>query len=1513
MQSTMPTVCSSPVSVVLPPVSIWQTIQPVFRSLSKIVALLALAWLPYPKVALGADFLSAQNPWHLPECLHVGTNSCVPTGMLIPGYPAIGAWHPSPAAAVRALQLAVGGTIRVSIRYSGPPPNSWIVLLVSPIWGTVGATISLDSRFGVGSVGSDGSYMPPGDTVPSYPDPGKKLGDPCSGYGIDAFGDPCSAATGNHFEQRTDFTTAGDNPLQFIRYYNGLDDTRTSLGGKWKSNYDRFLTIGAVSNSPVSVMAKLRDGQELVFFVQAGGAWTGDSDVALRLDWLGSSWAVTNTDDSVEIYSGEVSGRALLRSIRMRSGYTQTLEYDGANQLTTVRDSFGRTLKFTYENGLLRTVAAPGGLVVTYGYDSSGVTPGALDRLTSVRYSTVPEGGENYLYERSELPFSLTGVIDENGSRFASWTYDAKGRALSSEHAGGMDSASISYRANGTRLLTNALGAVATYRMVSREGVPKVSEIARGPTPLTTAARTTFSYDSNGYIASVSDWNTNLTRFLNDARGLPLVMTEAAGGALERSITNTWHDRFHLPLRIDRIGRRTDFSYDTNGNLLARRETDTTTGQTRTWMNSYDQFGRILARHEPRTDVNATTYFGYDNMGYLNAVTNPMGHIVGMINDERGLPLVTTDANGVTNLFTYDARGRMLTKTVSDGSTQAVTRSTYDAVGQLTALTLPDGTFTGYEYNDAHMLIAVTNNLGESIRYLRDSAGNITNETFRNASGAIVRVTTREFDALSRLRTRIGGATQTNRFAYDPNGNQTSAVNGLGHSSTNRFDSFNRLISSTDALTNTTRYQYGVEDDLQSVTDPRLLVTRYMRDGFLRLKQEVSPDRGTNFYTSDEAGNQTGQVDGRGVATVRTFDALNRAAGETFPDNPIENISYRYDETAGGNKGIGRLTGYSDETGETRLAYDVRGNLVRETREIGGATYATEYNYDLADRLLAVTYPSGDVVSYRRDDIGRIESVLYWRYNTFVTQTLATGIAYLPFGGISSLVYGNGLRRTNIHDLDYRPTGIVTASGSVNVQNLTLDYDAANNIRSIRDNLAEANSQAFSYDETDRLTEAAGNYGVPSYTYNGVGNRLTRRSGGVTEAYEYSPTANRLEATVKGATRHNLAYTGSGNVSRDSAKDLDFHYGSRNRLNSLTRDTNLVARYKYSAFGQRLVKTTANGTTHFHYDLENHLIAESSSDGTTIREYVWLGDVPLAQVESSGVAYYIHPDHLNTPRLMTDAAQTLVWRSEEDPFGQPIFLAMADAGFDVSGGFHLSIGEARDGRYVTENSATLDDDWTPVATNDAPFTFTDADALSHSRRFYRVVFYPRFQQVNGIVQNLRFPGQYFDAESGLHYNLMRDYDPSLGRYAQADSIGLIGGFNLYVYARQNPVLHTDPFGLRPLTLGEKAALTPYIPKVDLDHADIHEDGTPFWAPRNARGVTVGNDIYFKKSAYNQSTPDGVALLGHELFHVGQFRDGMEGLDYVLNSKQYEEGAYELQRIIRDDLLHQRNYCPTVGY
>lgn len=145
------------------------------------------------------------------------------------------------------------------------------------------------------------------------------------------------------------------------------------------------------------------------------------------------------------------------------------------------------------------------------------------------------------------------------------------------------------------------------------------------------------------------------------------------------------------------------------------------------------------------------------------------------------------------------------------------------------------------------------------------------------------------------------------------------------------------------------------------------------------------------------------------------------------------------------------------------------------------------------------------------------------------------------------------------------------------------------------------------------------------------------------------------------------------------------------------------------------------------YGLNGLLYGEYTSAGALIREYAYLNDQPLAQIDAGTpeVLTYLHPDHLGTPKYGTNTGGTQVWAANADAFG---------------------VG-------TPSGSATV---------------------------------------------NLRMPGQYYDAESGLFYNWNRYYNPAIGRYISSDPIGLEGGLNTFNYADVNPVMFIDPEGLQGL-------------------------------------------------------------------------------------------------------------------
>jgi len=761
------------------------------------------------------------------------------------------------------------------------------------------------------------------------------------------------------------------------------------------------------------------------------------------------------------------------------------------------------------------------------------------------------------------------------------------------------------------------------------------------------------------------------------------------------------------------------------------------------WAYTYNAQGLIETVDGPRTDVDDTTHYVYDSRGNLSTVTNALGQTTQWLNyTGRGQPQRLIDHNGVETLLTYHLRGWLETSTIKDpgGDTakDRITRYGYDDVGQLTSLTQPDGSVMSFEYDEAQRLTAIVNTLGERIEYSLDAAGNRTGETVKSTSGDIKRSQTRVFDELSRLLEIRGNNGQSQSFSYDTNNNNTRQLDAKGSSTVQEFDALNRLSSQLDANGGETQYQRDSQDRITQVIDPRGATTGYQYDAYGNLEQLNSPVTGAANMLYDDTGNLTQKTDARGLVTQHSYDTLNRLIATIYPANTLENASFSYDDTAAGNYGVGRLTGYSNDAGTTDLHYDAHGQLVAEQQQLGSKSFTTGYSYDLAGRVSSITYPSGRTVAYQRDSLGRVTEISSQDTAESSSVTLVSAIEYQAFGGFHSLTYGNGIVQSYTYDLDGRIKQ-VEATGLGSVRSDYYSYDANNNITGIADQLDSTKDRVFFYDKLDRLSDERNSDGSELYDYDATGNRSARTTekpgvGQSTSLFEYQLNPNRLTA--------NDGTSWQTDVDGNTQSLGIFSYNHANRLASYSANSQLQATYRYNALGQR-VSVEGQENVFLHYDQSGQYLAEtllSSADGPLAQQtdYVYLDGMPIAQIKTlykdngdvdTRHLLYLHTDHLNTPRLATDMTQQVTWRWDSDAFGSL-----------------------------------------------QPNTDPDVDG-SHD------------------YVNLRFPGQYFDKETGYHYNYFRDYDPSLGRYVQSDPIGLNGGLNTYGYVGGNPVGYIDPYGL----------------------------------------------------------------------------------------------------------------------
>ncbi|MGZ8171876.1 MULTISPECIES: DUF6531 domain-containing protein [Methylobacter] len=590
------------------------------------------------------------------------------------------------------------------------------------------------------------------------------------------FGNPINAGTGNKWQHEAD-VPGRTFSLGFDRYYNASTTASpSSLGAGWSHTYIRS---GTLLQSTGALISMLRNDGKAYNFKLSSGLWVSDADVPDRLEELKDSanvrigWRYTTADQSVETYTAV----GKLTSITDRSGLTQTLTYSDASTPTTVApvagllirvtDTFGYQLNFTYDSSSrIATLTDPAGGLYRYAYDAN-------NNLASVTY---PDGtGKTYRYENTAFPHALTGITDENGSRYATYVYDTQGRGISTEHAGGAGRISLAYNADGSTTVTDALGTARTYQFQTILGVVKPKGQSQPGGSGCGASASALTYDANGNVASRTDFNGNRTNYAYDlTRNLETSRTEGltASGAstpATRTITTVWHPTFRLPIQITNGNQQTAYAYNSQGEITDKTVKDLATNTARSWHTDYTYSsipGVLLQKVEdgPRSDVaDLTTYDYYPAdaactgghigcRGQLKQLTDALGHSTQLNRySAYGQIEQLTDPNGLVTTLTYDVRQR-LTSVDAGGET---TTYTYDPAGQVTRVTRPDGAYLDYSYDTAHRLIKIQDDLGNTLTYTLDAIGNRTQEEAHDPGGQLARSQSRVYDALSRLQNLI--------------------------------------------------------------------------------------------------------------------------------------------------------------------------------------------------------------------------------------------------------------------------------------------------------------------------------------------------------------------------------------------------------------------------------------------------------------------------------------------------------------------------------------------------------------------------------------------------------------------------------------------------------------------------------------------------------------------------------------------------------------------------------------
>jgi len=1236
--------------------------------------------------------------------------------------------------------------------------------------------------------------------------PAKNTGKQCH-----CAGDPINLGTGNEYRDDED---ASLGALSFHRYYNSHAAVASShIGAHWRHSFDRSLEY--LSDGTTSTVTVFRpDGLQVVFTLRAG-QWTTDVDVADRLTTQTNAVGVITGwlySDASTRYQEAYDANGNLLSITDTNGQVTALAYSTASTpasiapsaglLLTVTDPRGRSLNFTYNaQGNVATATQPDGGVLGYAYDANG-------NLVTVTYPDTKT--RQYVYNEStltggtSLPHALTGDIDEAGNRLTSIGYNAQGQATMSTLPGGADLTQVVYNSNSTTSVTYPTGAQATLSFVAPNGSMHASTVS-APCGLgcgqPNAAAT---FDNNGYVASTTDFNGNVTTMIHDANGLLDQQVDGSGSPDQRTTNTTWDTTLRVPLTrtvLDAGGNavaKTSWVYNTVGQPLARCEIDpaqasnyicATTGApppgVRRWTYSYCTVvdttqcpivGLLLSVDGPRTDVaDVITYAYYltdsatAHHGDLQSVTDALGHTTSYLTyDGAGRVTSLQDVNGVLTNLTYTPRGWLASRNIGG----ATTTLSYTPYGAIASLTDPDGITTRYTYDAAQRLTDITDTQGNVIHYTLDNAGNKTSEQIRTASGTVVHSLSRTYNTLGQLTAMTDGLNHTvfnagTSGSYDGNGNLVHSADALGVQRQQGFDALNRLQSTianyngTDPATKNTQsvFAYDARGNVDGVGDPDGLDTTYDYDGLGNRTALHSPDTGTSSDTYDAAGNRLTHTDAKGIVRTSTYDAGNRLASTGYTDTTL-NVSYAYDEAnavtgCSASRPIGRLTRVVEAGVTTVFCYDDRGNVIQKQQVTSSQTDTTRYAYTPGDRLSSMSTPDQTAISYTYNSDGRVSGMQVTLAGASTAPpTVVSSISYLPFGPISSYTLGNGQVVTRTYDANYQLTDLISPA-----LNLHFARDAMGNISAIG-NAPGANpaTETYSYDPLYRLTGISdAGTALESYTYNRTGDRLSKSATGLaTGDYAYAPGTHQL-ISIGNAARANDA-NGNTIASVIGGETFGFSYNGRNRMSEVQRNGAVVGTYTYNALGQRIGKVATFPqavTERYAYNEAGQLIGEYGTSSTTL---------------SKGKGKHHGKYHHHAGTVATNN-RDYVWLGD-------IPVAVIDN--TINGSVTTS----------TVNYVTADQLGTPRAVTDVIGTVIWS--LPYAGNAFEEL---QPTSSTGYVLNLRSAGEYYDAETGLNSNGYRTREPATWRFLQSDPIGLAGGISTYAAVGNNPLSYSDPFGL----------------------------------------------------------------------------------------------------------------------
>ncbi|TVT00188.1 hypothetical protein FNH07_32470 [Amycolatopsis bartoniae] len=827
--------------------------------------------------------------------------------------------------------------------------------------------------------------------------------------------------------------------------------------------------------------------------------------------------------------------------------------------------------------------------------------------------------------------------------------------------------------------------------------------------------------------------------------------------------------------------------------------TAVTNASGRPFRYEYDGAGRIVAWD----DRNGEWYrYGYDGAGRVVRTEGAGGFLTGVLEyDTENRITRTTDALGQRSEYHLDEAGQVVREVDPLGH---ATVSEWDDHGRLLSRTDPLGRTTRYRHDERGNVVAEIRPDGTERLWERDAAGRPL--SVFDAPGVVTRYSYDERGNLIAVIAPDGGTT---RYRLDERGLVVGITDATGATSLVENDPAGLVVAETDPLGATTRYERDAFGRIVAVVDPLGAADRYGYTVDGRLAWHVFPDGSREQWVYDGEGNNRVHTGPTGAATLGEFTHFDLPSAQISPDG--SRVGFTYDPLL-------RITEVTNEQGRVwRYEYDAAGNLVRET-DFSGAV--TTFAYDAAGQLVERVRPDGQRTTFSYDLAGNLVAQTVGETTT-TFEVSAAGYLMAADNGTTRVSFerdaaGRVLAETvnnrtvrSAYDAEGRRVRRLTPSGAES----TWEYDPAGLPVAVH---LSGRSLRFAHDPVGRevrrtlgpgatltqtwtpgsqlaaqaITDPSGRIGQQrAYAYRSDG-MLTGLRDQATGPRDFTlDVTGRVTGVRAPHGSESYTYDAAGNVTEASWPTAETDLLGRRTLTGPLVTAAGGMRYGHDRRGrvvlrERALPGGAKLTWRFAWNDEDRLTSVVVPDGSTWRyTYDPLGRrVAKEHVAVDGLTLLERVEFTWDGQLLAEQASTgpqgvraTVWDYEPDdfrPLAQRERVALPGQSF-VDEQFHAIVAD------LTGSPAELVDDRGGIAwcgrtsVHGAPAGPATAEPTP-----------------------LRFPGQHYDAETGLHYNFQRYYDPVPARYLSIDPLGLEPGPNPYAYV-SNPHVLTDPLGLGP--------------------------------------------------------------------------------------------------------------------